>query len=230
MGALHRLGGDAHLVEAVVVAVEGGGVVRPDFLEDLYLLVDEGAAVVEGAELEVLELILHPADADAELHASARKLVDGGDDLGGVHGVAVGQDDDAAANLDGARAGGGVGEDGEGVPPRSLASHPLAGDVVGVLRADAVGKEDVVDDPDGVEAGRLGPVAHGIDRVGSGEGADHGEDHAKLHSRHGRNDTLEVEVNPDRVVDLGHEIGGNMADSRAEACDGDRANLVRLRH
>ena len=67
-------------------------------------------------------------------------------------------------------------------------------------------------------------------RVGAREGADHGEDHAELHSCHAWEDTLEVEVKPDRVVDLGQKVWGNVADGRAEACDGDRANLVRLRH
>ena len=139
--------------------------------------------MAEGVELQVLEFVLHPAHAHAEAHAPAGELVDGGDGLGRVHGMAVGEHDDAGAEAHGARARGGVGEHGESVPPGALSGHPFAREVVGVARADGVGQEDVVDDPDGVEADLLGLVADGVDGVGVGDGADHGEHDAELHGR-----------------------------------------------
>ena len=100
---LHRLGVHLARGEVVDLAVEGGGVVEPERAEHLEVLVGPAAPALPG-HVEDVELLLQPADADAEVHPPAREPVERADLLGGVDGVALGEEQHRRAEPDPGRA------------------------------------------------------------------------------------------------------------------------------
>ena len=100
---LHGLG--VHLAggQVVDVAVEGGRLVEPERAQHLEVLVGAAAPALPG-HVEHVELLLEPADADAEVDPAVREPVEGADLLGGVDGVALGEEQHGRAEPDRARA------------------------------------------------------------------------------------------------------------------------------
>src|SRR5690349_12911479 len=83
MRPLHRLGQAAQRLEAVEVTAEAGGVLRPQRLEDLQVLVADRAATIEVRRAERLELLAQPAHADTDRQTAAREHVERRQHLGG---------------------------------------------------------------------------------------------------------------------------------------------------
>lgn len=77
----------------------GGLFVGPQRPHRRHVVVGATTPVVEGHP-EGVELLLEPADADAELHAPAGQCVEGGELLGEHQWVALGHDEDAGRQLD----------------------------------------------------------------------------------------------------------------------------------
>ena len=71
------------------LAVEASHVVGPERLHREHVLADDVAAVLHG-DAVVLDLVLVPAEADAEHEPAARELVERGDRLGGDDRLALG--------------------------------------------------------------------------------------------------------------------------------------------
>ena len=82
---------------------------HPERVQHLEVLVGALAPALPG-HVERLELLLEPADADAEVDPAAREPVERRDLLGHVDRVALGQEQHGRAQADGAGAGGQVGE------------------------------------------------------------------------------------------------------------------------
>ena len=85
MRLLHRLGVDQDVVEADVLARELRVRLGPELDEGLDVFVGDLAALREIGRLDRLELLLHPAGADAQHQAAARQHVDGRQHLGGQY-------------------------------------------------------------------------------------------------------------------------------------------------
>ena len=89
-GLLHGLGQEGDVGETHVAAFEVRGVLGPQDLERLQVLVGDAAAVLERRCTDRFELLLHPAGTGAQHQAPAGEHVDGGRDLGGVHRSPIG--------------------------------------------------------------------------------------------------------------------------------------------
>ena len=107
---MRGLGVAAHGREVVVFAVKLRLVLRPKLFEGKHGLARLRPAVVEVAA-EELSLFAVPARADAEQKAAAAVHIQGGDGLGEDERVALGDERDARAELEG---GGNAGRAGEG--------------------------------------------------------------------------------------------------------------------
>src|SRR6059036_362265 len=118
--------------EGQVLAGEARLIGAPGGLDHAQILVGLCAALAE-RQPEVLELFLVPADPDAEDEAAARGLVDGRRGLRGHEWVAVGQHDDARANVD---------------PPRPARDEGQERERIGPVRAVVLGgrrrRQDVI--------------------------------------------------------------------------------------
>jgi hypothetical protein len=141
------------------------------------------AALLE-RDAERVELLLQPADADAEDGAAARQHVERGDLLGDVERVALRQDQDAGGDLDRRRDGGDVGERQQRVGQRQvLRGRNASAAVVRVRRLVADRDHDVLHRPQRLDAGRLGRTGEVGERIGEGERAGVGEGQSELHGR-----------------------------------------------
>ena len=106
---LHRFGVHGAGGQVVDLAVEGGSLVEPECAQHLEVLVGPAAPALPG-HVEHVELLLEPADADTEIDPAAREPVQGADLLGGVHGVALGEEQHGRAEPDRGRPSGQVGQ------------------------------------------------------------------------------------------------------------------------
>ncbi len=116
---------------------------------------------------EHLELLAHPADADAEDHPPLRQGVERGDRLGRVHRRAVAEDQHGRGELDPLGAAGDEEHRADRVQPRHVhrrGERAVVG--VRVTRGDVLRPGDVVAHPAGVEAERLGVLGE-LDQVRS---------------------------------------------------------------
>ena len=125
---------------------------------------------------EGVELLLHPADAEPQLDASAGEAIERRQFLGQHHGIALGDDEDAGAETQRRCRRGGERQPDQWVGDRRLRfRRDLAVDGVRVPRLDGGGEDDVLPTPHRLEAGRLGATAQvdrgvTLDRDAAGEG------------------------------------------------------------
>ena len=169
-------------MEAVVASVEAWPLFPPEAREDLELLVGHRPALAKGCA-QRLELLGHPAHADAQDETPARDVVDGRGDLRGVQRGAVGQHHHAHAERDRLGAAGEKGEAREGLEEGTIRrdDEALIG-AVRVGRVDAPRRDDAIGGPDRIEAEDLrAPRRLGEDR-GRGAARDREED-TELHAR-----------------------------------------------
>ena len=146
VGALHRGGAEAGIVQGHDLAVVGDGLAGEEAGDDLEGVLQQVEALARRGEgdAELGVLLVEPGGAERELQAAVRGVVDG-HGLGGEHrGVAVGGAGDEQAEAD---ALGDAGEGGEG-------GHALEG----LARALAVHGLEVVEAPGAVEAEPLGQL------------------------------------------------------------------------
>ena len=109
---------------------------------------------------EGVELLLQPADADAELDPPARQVVEGGQLLGQHDRVALREDEDAGGEAERRRDRGDVGQPDQRVRDgRRRHRRHLPVGAVRVGGRVVVGVDDVLDGPDRLEAGGLGALA-----------------------------------------------------------------------
>ena len=158
---------DADLRELVVAASKPGPVRCPHGLDDLELLVGDGATIIERVQLQRLELVTQPPNSDAEHDSTGRELIDRCDRLGGRHRVAVGQHEHPGADPDAFGAGGQVREHAQAIPPLERVVGTLT-ELVGRVRVDGlepVGKSDVVDRPEDVGTELIGDITGPGDAV-----------------------------------------------------------------
>ena len=151
-GLLHGLGRELEAgqvpARALIVGIGAG----PQLLHDRHALVREGAALPEG-DAQGLELLRHRAGAHAQDHPPARHLIEARGVLRELHGIVVGQDQHGGAQRDALRGRRQVRQRGEGMIVRP---------VVEAL-PDIAAVQQMVHDPDGVVAERLGERPHGED-------------------------------------------------------------------
>ena len=147
------------------------------------MLVEPGEAVLE-VEVQGVELLEHPARPHTQQHAAlAAQRAQRADLLGQGHRVAVGGDEHPGAEADARRGTGDHRQRGDGVVVGHVGPVVVrrpAG--VGGAGVEVHGVEEVVEDPDRVEAELLGPPGHrhevGHRREGTGVGQVDPEAHA----------------------------------------------------
>ena len=177
---LERLGREADLGEAVVTPVPPRPLFPPDPVDQLELLVRHRPALFEGGG-ERVELLDHPADADAEDQAPSRQVVDGRGDLRPVERVAIRKHEDAHSQGDPLRAAGQVGQAGQRLEERRVRGHeepPIL--VVRVGGVDPPGRDDPVGRPHRVEPERL-ETAGGVHQHAAGGPTGDRKEDAELH-------------------------------------------------
>ena len=100
MRLLHRLRIHGDALEVVVVAVESGEIGGPRGLVDLDALLGAAIALLI-VDADRVELLGHPADADAEHEPAVRKLIHGHELPRVRERMAIGCDEHAGRELDG---------------------------------------------------------------------------------------------------------------------------------
>src|SRR5690242_17509565 len=150
-GAARAQGG---VGDGVILAVKVYVSLADEWDDDLEGLVEAGGEVVEGVA-EGGELGLVPAGAEAENEAAAADLVNGVGDLGGEGGWAEGGAGDEGAELDAGGDGGEGADDGEHLPGAGLGAVGEA-------------EDEVVGDPEGVEADLLSGLGLGLEVAEAG--------------------------------------------------------------
>ena len=98
-GGLRGTGLRVHVLEPRPGPVERGGALRPQGAQRFDVLVGDAAPLREG-HADRVELLLQPADPDAQLHPAARELIERRHLLGQGDGVALGEDEDARGEAD----------------------------------------------------------------------------------------------------------------------------------
>ena len=179
--AVGRLGVGTHAVEGDELAVETGVVGRPERPHHLDILLGAGGSPLP-RHAEHLELLLEPTDADAELQATTREVVQGGDFLRIRHGVAFGKQGDTGREAEFGRGGGDEGQPNQRIGDRVVArpGH-LAVGRVRVGRLVSLRVHDMLDRPDRVEPGCLGGLAEHGGAGSTGERAGVGVSDSELH-------------------------------------------------
>jgi hypothetical protein len=128
------------------------------------------------------ELLGEPADAHAEVEASAGEPVDGGDLLRGIHGVALRHEADARPEADALGVRGEKRERAEGLEEAVLAAgRDATVRSVGVSRVVLVEEHHVLGGPQRVEAALLAGGTEHAQELRRGDGVGEGGEDADLH-------------------------------------------------
>ena len=180
MRLLQREGFAADVGIAVELAVEAGGRLRPELLEDRDPFVGHRAAPLEVGAVQRLELLLQPADADAQRDPSAGQDIERGHHLRRQHRVAIGQHQHGGDEAQPLRRAGHHAQDGEGLQ-RVAAAGMLAVQRVGIGRLAFDREDDVVGDHGGVQPQPLAFARQREDAVARGGRAAGGEIEAVAH-------------------------------------------------
>ena len=163
------------------LALEGGLILAPEGTHGTDRVVGATTPLGEG-DADGVELLLEPADADAESHATAGEHVEGGQLLGQDHRVPLGHDQDAGRQVDGRGHPGQVRQPDQRIGDRGVVvARHLPRRVIGVGRLVAGGHDHVLDGPERLEAHLFGPSGEGGGAVRLGEGSGVGEDDAEVH-------------------------------------------------
>ena len=167
-----RLRIDPDGLEVDEAALERGRIAVPELPHRSDVLNRAGAAAREG-DAEGRELLLGPADADAERETTPGHGVQTGRLLGHEDGVVLGQEHDPGGDLDPLRRRGCEAQAHERVQPIGIRGHrKLAGIVVGIARGGTVDHDDVLARPQPGKPGRLGGAGDGGYDRGAGARAD----------------------------------------------------------
>ena len=172
MGFLHRLGVEPGARQLVILALELRLFLGPKLFEQADVLVGHRASLREGVQPQGLELLFHPADPCPQDNPTPREHVQGGQDLGGEHRVAVGEDEDVGAQPQPLGAAGQKVEHRQRLVVGLLrveGGHAVGG--IGVERLNAARHHDVVADPHRVEGQVLGALGQRPQRLRAGHGA-----------------------------------------------------------
>ena len=190
--AVHRLGEASDVREIEEAPLEARPLVPPAGAHDADGFVRPGPALVEGSAQE-LDLLTHPAHARPQDHASVRQMVEGGEGLGGQHGVTVGQDEHGGAEAGPLRDARDHAQCGQGLEEVRIGrERELAGVPIGVAGRDGVGNDHVIAGPQAVVAQPLHLAREGEEVRASGRGTEDGQVAAEVHPssrarlRHGR--------------------------------------------
>ena len=192
VGALRRFGQKAGAADVVMPSVKLRFVGSPQLLENLDVFVGDFAALGVGVQPQGLELLLHPAHAAAEDEPPGGEDIQGGEDFGGKHRVAVGEDEDMSAEADAVGAAGQEVERRQGFKVGVVVlegGHAVGG--VGVEGIHFVGDDDVVADPDVVVVQGFGGLGQAAQVVGGGHSAPAGQG-ASESNRHGKTSIVVV--------------------------------------
>ena len=127
MRFLRGLGLAADLGEIDVPTVEFGGVLGPQFLHGQHVFPSLSPTMVE-VRAHYFAFLAEPAGADAEDEPASRIVVQGGDLLGQVQGIVLGDQADASAQFQGCGGCGGKGQADEWV---DLVAHELRDGSIG---------------------------------------------------------------------------------------------------
>ena len=169
---LHRLGLEQHIGEFDVFAVEARIVLGPQLAAGHQILVGDRTALGEGRHAQRLELLLHPAGADAEGQPAVRQHVDRRQHLGQQHRRAVRDDGDRGDQPQPRGLAGDKRDRGQLlVPVAARAAGKLAGVAVGIAGLDVARDHDMVADRGVVVAHRLALDGDAGEVLRPGEGA-----------------------------------------------------------
>ncbi len=169
------------LVERDELPLVGCPLLAPALFHDPDGLVTKCPALGEGPP-EGRDLFLHPAHAHPQDQPSAREMIQGGEHLRRENRVAVGEDEDRGPQLDPFGDPGDQRECGQWLKEVCRGGErELAGVAVRVARADRVGDDDVVADPEGVVPERLHPLGEGDDVPARGDGTERGQVAPEFH-------------------------------------------------
>src|SRR5262252_7063366 len=179
----YRLGKATHVLEGEESSLEAGALVAPAGAHDADRLVGPRAALIEG-RAQQLDLLAHPSYARPENDPALREMVEGGEGLGGQHGMAVREDEHGGAELRPLCHRRDHAEGSEGLEKRRVGRQgELAGGVVRIARADRVRHHDVIARPQAFVAETFHLASEGEQVGASGRGAEDGEVTAELHAR-----------------------------------------------
>ena len=179
---LHRQRLAAHGAEAVVLALVLDRAGGPELLENAHPFIGDRAAAGEWGGVQSLELLRHPADADAERDAALRQDVDGGDRFRGQHRVPVRQDQHRCDQPQRAGAPRHEGDQAQRFHRVAVAGVPARG-VVGIRRLHVGRDDDVVGDGRRGEAQSLPMLHHPCNAIEVGQFPAHRQGKSVLHGR-----------------------------------------------